>query len=245
VRLQLTGRVRLMTAIAVAASLGTSAAPPAPGAPGQTAQQTKPRRPFPPDDLGLLEGPDRDQWNKPDLIMDALQIAEGDAVADLGAGGGWFTVRLARRVGPNGTVYAQDIQPQMLEGIERRVQRENLRNVRTVHGTPTDTRLPPKLDAVLIMGAYHEMNDPTRPEVIVALLGQVAHALKAQGRLGVIDFVAGAGGPGPALEERVKPEDVISAASSAGLKLLAREPVPPFIYLLVFGKDALHAPSER
>jgi hypothetical protein len=59
----------------------------------------------------------------------------------------------------------------------------------------------------------------------------------------VIDFVAGAGGPGPAPEERVKPEEVIAAASSAGLKLLAHEPIPPFIYLLVFGKDPLHPPS--
>ena len=65
------------------------------------------------------------------------RIAEGVVVADLGAGGGWFTVQLARRVGPNGLVYAEDIQPQMIEAISRRVQRENLTNVRTVLGTPT------------------------------------------------------------------------------------------------------------
>jgi predicted methyltransferase len=226
----------------VAVSVVAVARPPLP-ADAIHAQQMKPRRPFPPEDLGLLEGPDRDQWNKPDLIMDALQIAEGDSVADYGAGGGWFTVRLARRVGPNGIVYALDSQQPMLEVIERRVQRENLRNVRTVHGTTTDARLPKKLDAVLIMGSYHEMNEPTKPEIIVSLLGQVARALEPQGRLGVIDFVAGAGGPGPAPEERVKPEEVIAAASSAGLKLLAHEPIPPFIYLLVFGKDPLHLPS--
>ena len=57
---------------------------------------------FPPEDLGLLEGPDRDAWQRPDQIMDALRIGDGSVVADLGAGGGWFTVRLARRVGPNG-----------------------------------------------------------------------------------------------------------------------------------------------
>src|SRR5262245_42673456 len=66
-------------------------------------------------DLGLLEAPDREQWQKPNLIMDELRIAEGSTVADLGAGGGWFTIRLARRVGPNGLVYAEDIQPQMIE----------------------------------------------------------------------------------------------------------------------------------
>ena len=72
---------------------------------------------FPPEDLGQLEGPDRDAWQRPDQIMDALQIGENSVVADLGAGGGWFTVRLARRVGPNGHVYAEDIQPQMIEAI--------------------------------------------------------------------------------------------------------------------------------
>src|SRR5512143_186121 len=78
-------------------------------------QRTLHRLLFPPQDLGLLEGPDRDAWQKPDRIMDALGIADGSAVADLGAGGGWFTIRLARRVGPNGLVYAEDIQTQMLE----------------------------------------------------------------------------------------------------------------------------------
>ena len=58
----------------------------------------------------MLEGPDRDAWQRPDQIMDALRIGDGSVVADLGAGGGWFTVRLARRVGPNGHVYAEDIQ---------------------------------------------------------------------------------------------------------------------------------------
>src|SRR6185503_4719912 len=82
---------------------------------------------FPPEDLGLLEAPDRAAWQKPDQILDALGIADGAKVADIGAGAGWFTMRLARRVGPNGTVYAQDVQPQMLAAIKRRVQSEGLR----------------------------------------------------------------------------------------------------------------------
>ena len=86
---------------------------------------------FPPQDLGLLEGPDRAAWQKPDQIMDALGIADGAHVADIGAGAGWFTIRLARRVGPNGIVYAQDVQRQMLDAIRRRVTREGLRNVQT------------------------------------------------------------------------------------------------------------------
>ena len=83
-------------------------------------QKTKPSptrspRLFEPEDLGLLEPPDREAWQKPDQVMDAVHIAEGTTVADIGAGGGWFTMRLARRVGPNGRVYANDVQRLMIE----------------------------------------------------------------------------------------------------------------------------------
>ena len=200
---------------------------------GQSRPQTRPKaRLFPPEDLGLLQGPDRDQWQKPDQIMDTLGIADGSMVADLGAGGGWFTLRLARRVGPNGRVYAEDIQRQMLEALGRRVQRENLSNVIPVLGMATDPRLPSGLDAVLIVDAYHEMDDP------VTLLRNVGHSLKPHGRLGVVDFNAGAGGPGPSPDQRVDPEAVIKAAAAAGFQLIAREAVAPFQFLLVFGKSA-------
>ena len=97
---------------------------------------------FPPQDLGLLEAPDRDEWQRPQQILDALSIADAAVVADIGAGRGWFTVRLARRVGPNGRVYAQDVQPEMLAAITRRVQREGLANVRPVLGRGSDPHLP-------------------------------------------------------------------------------------------------------
>jgi ubiquinone/menaquinone biosynthesis C-methylase UbiE len=216
-------------------SVVTLAAPP-PRTPSQ--DRAKQRRLFPPQDLGLLSAPDREDWNKPDLIMDALGIADGARVADLGAGGGWFTLQLARRVGPNGIVYAQDIQPQMIEAINRRVQQEGLSNVRTVLGTPTEPRLPGGLDAVLIVDAYREMDEPSRPQVIQDLLRNINRALKPQGRVGIVDFLPGGGGPGPAAEDRVKAETIIAAVESAGLRLQARETVPPFQYLLVFGKSA-------
>jgi ubiquinone/menaquinone biosynthesis C-methylase UbiE len=103
---------------------------------GQTfAQQDRGRRLFRPEELGELEGPDRDAWQKPDLIMDALRVGEGSVVADVGAGGGWFTVRLARRVGP--------------------------RNVKPVRGEADDPKLPSgALDAALIVDSYHEFPRP-------------------------------------------------------------------------------------
>lgn len=198
-------------------------------------RQQRNSRLFPPLDLGLLEGPDREAWQKPDLIMDALGIADGGVVADMGAGGGWFTIRLARRVGPNGLVYAQDIQEQMIDAISRRVQRENLRNVRTVLGTATDPRLPTGLDAVLIVDSFHEMDE--KPDVILALLRNIAGVLKPLGRLGIVDFTPGDGGPGPAAEERVDEAKVIARAADAGLKLQRRELVPPYQFLLVFSRD--------
>jgi predicted methyltransferase len=187
---------------------------------------------FPPEDLGILEGPDRDDWQRPDRIMDELGIAEGSVVADLGAGGGWFTVRLAYRVGPNGRVYAEDIQHQMVDAIRRRLSREQLKNVETILGTPTDPRLPAPVDAVLIVDAYSEMEQP------VSLLRNVAASLKPQGRIGIVDFKKDGYGPGPAMEERVDPERVIRDAEAAGLRLLSRPAFLRYQYMLVFGKSA-------
>ena len=168
--------------------------------------------------------------------MDALGIADGAIVADLGAGSGWMEIRLARRVGPNGIVYAEDVQPQMIEAINRRMQHEGLSNVRTVMGTTTDPRLPAGLDAVLIVNAYHEMDDPLNPDQILTFLRNVAQSLKPQGRLGVADFLPGGGGPGPAAEDRVNPDSVIRSAENAGFKLQTREVVPPFQFVLIFTK---------
>jgi ubiquinone/menaquinone biosynthesis C-methylase UbiE len=163
---------------------------------------------FAPQDLGLLEPPDREAWQKPDQVMDALGVAEGTVVADLGAGGGWFTVRLAHRVGPHGRVYAVDVQRLMIEAISRRVQREGYTNVETVLGAEEDPKLPEgaQLDAVLIVDAFPEMPDP------VKLLRNVARKLTAQGRIGIIDYRPGDGGPGPEAQDRVPASAVIAAA---------------------------------
>jgi predicted methyltransferase len=184
---------------------------------------------FKPENLGQLEGPDRDAYQRPDQIMDALRIGENSVVADLGAGGGWFTVRLARRVA-NGRVYAEDIQPEMIQAIERRVQREGLqKRVKTVLGTPTDPRIPEPLDAVLIVDTYHEIDQP------VALLKNIAKSLKPTGVIGIVNYKKDeGGGPGPAVEERVDPEQVIRDATAAGLQLRKRETFLRYQYLLTF-----------
>lgn len=205
--------------------IGMMAAALAAGAAEAAAQHT---RLFRPEDLGELEGPDRDEWQSPDRIMDALGVGEGVVVADLGAGSGWFTIRLANRVGPNGIVYAEDIQRQMIDSITRRVERIGLKNVRTVLGRPNDPRLPALVDAVLIVDSYHEMEQP------VALLKNVARSLKPNGRIGIVNFTKGGGGPGPAIEDRVDPERVIADARAAGLELQSRQTFLKYHYMLVF-----------
>ena len=237
------------TAAVFVLSMVSLPAPPAlpalPGPPATAAAQQgrpAPAKPklFAPQDLGLLEGPDREDWQKPDLIMDALRIAEGSVVADLGAGGGWFTVRLARRVGPRGRVYAEDVQPPMIDAIGNRIDRENMSNVVTVLGTADDPRLPSGIDAALIVGSYHEMqfDEAGKRRDPVVLLQNIARSLKPQGRLGVVDFLPGGGGPGPDPDQRVDPEAVIRAASAAGLTFISRDDVPPFEFLLIFGRSS-------
>ena len=215
-------RIRIATLAVVALALAHGAWAQAP---------TRNRRLFPPENLGLLEGPDRVEWQKPDQIMDALGIADGAAVADLGCGAGWFTVRLARRVGPNGVVYAEDVQSEMIQATQRRVLREGLRNVRPILGTEEDPRLPAgQLDAVLIVDIYHEIANP------VTLLKNVARSLKPGGHIGIIDFTRGDGGPGPAADDRVDPQVILRDAQRAGLRFLKQESFLPFQYLLIFGK---------
>ena len=188
---------------------------------------------FPPQDLGLLEAPDRVQWQRPDQILDALGVADASVVADIGAGAGWFTVVLARRVGPQGIVYAEDVQQEMLNAITRRVQREELKNVRTVLGQADDPRLPPNaFDVVLVVDAYHEVEEQNR----LPMLANIAKALKPQGRVGVVDFKLDGLGPGPEMEERVSPDEVVRVARQAGLRLVKSESFLPFQYFLIFAR---------
>jgi ubiquinone/menaquinone biosynthesis C-methylase UbiE len=204
------------------------------------AQRPAHARLFPPEDLGVLESPDRDLWQEPDWIMDQLKIADGSRVADLGAGGGWFTMRLARRVGPNGMVYAEDIQPQMIASIRRRVDDQGFTNVTTILGTADDPRLPSNLHAVLIVDTYPQFRDP------VGLLRHVSRALLPNGLLGVVDFKRdGAGGPGPPPDERLGPDAVRSDAEQAGLHLQRLEMHLKYQYLLVFEKGTTPADERR
>ena len=142
-------------------------------------------------------------------------------------------MRIAGLVGPNGKVYAVDVQRLMIEAVSRRIEREGLAKiVEPVLGEDEDPKLPPgaRPDAVLIVDAFPEMRDP------VLLLKNVARTLEPQGRIGIIDYREGEGGPGPDAGERVPPSFVISRAAAAGLKLVDEHKFLPYQYFLIFGK---------
>ena len=169
----------LAACFAAGAEQGIAAAQSSGGAQAQSQRPTS--TPYS-GDLSIFETPDRDKKLEIDRVMDLLKIAPGKTVADIGAGSGWFTVRAARRVGPGGTVVAEDINSQAIHFIEDRTRKEQLGNVRTLLGVPDDPRLPPaSVDAVLLLKVYHEIAHP------VPFMRDVRAALRPGGRVGVID----------------------------------------------------------
>jgi ubiquinone/menaquinone biosynthesis C-methylase UbiE len=133
-------------------------------------------------DLSIFETPGRDQRLQIQRVMDLLGIKSGSSVADLGAGSGWFTVRAAARVAPNGKVFAEDINSDAIKYIDRRLQKEKLTDVRTILGTPDDPKLPPdSVDALLMLKVYHEIAHP------LVLLNNLKPALRPDAKIGIID----------------------------------------------------------
>jgi predicted methyltransferase len=127
----------------------------------------------------------RDEWQKVDEVFAAMGVKPGAAVADIGAGGGFFTTRLAKAVGETGRVYAVDVDPKQVRSLRERMTQEQLTNVEVVEGAYDDPRLPPgSLDAALIVNAYHEMKEHQ------AMLAKIKAALKPAGRLVIIEPIA-------------------------------------------------------
>ncbi|MCL4789960.1 MAG: methyltransferase domain-containing protein [Verrucomicrobia bacterium] len=132
-----------------------------------------------------LERPEREQEERPDLLVPALKLKAGDAVADIGAGTGYYTRRLAKAVGTNGIVYAVEIQREMLDILTNRLADDAIFNVRPVLGTVTDPRLSrATLDLILMVDVYHEFEHPF--EMVEAM----CQALKPGGRMVFVEFRA-------------------------------------------------------
>ena len=130
-----------------------------------------------------LERPEREDEEAPSKAIDMLELKPGMAVADIGAGSGYYASRIAKKVGPAGRVYATDIQPGMIEILERRIKSENLTNVSTILGAMDDPKLPPQsIDMAIMVDVYHELQQPQ------IFLQRLKAAFKPDGRLVLLEF---------------------------------------------------------
>jgi len=132
---------------------------------------------------GWLERPEREDEEAPSKALDALELKPGMVVADIGAGSGYYSSRIARRVGPTGRVYATDIQPGMIEILDRRIKSEGVTNITTVLGGMDDPRLPPaSIDLAIMVDVYHELQQPQ------IFLQRLKETFKPNGRLVLLEF---------------------------------------------------------
>lgn len=164
---------------------------------------------------------ERDAWQRPTEVMDALDVKPGSVVGDVGCGSGYFTFHLAARVGAQGKVYAVDIKTDELAKIRSRAAKEGLAQIETILGAPDDPHLPAEaLDTLLVVNAYHEMRDYD------AMLQGFYRALKPGGLLGIIENVAKTGVPRSAYYERhVLPEELVREdVARNGFHFLRSEP---------------------
>ena len=130
-----------------------------------------------------LDRSEREIEEEPEKALDALTLRPGMIIADVGAGSGYFTLRMARRVAPQGRVYATDIQPRMIELLQQNTQRAGIKNVEAVLSTESDARLPANsLDLILLVDVYHEFSQPEK------MLAGLRQALKPEGRLVLLEY---------------------------------------------------------
>lgn len=177
-----------------------------------------------------FDDPARDAWQKPDEILDALQLARTARVADIGAGTGYFSVRIAHRV-PDGKVFAVDIEPDMLRYLTERAHREHLHVLQPVRARADSPDLPEPVDVALLVDTYHHIDDR------VAYFARFKSSLREGGRLAIVDFKADAP-EGPPPQYRLPPEKVTAELEQAGYALVATHGFLPRQYFLVFGKKA-------
>ncbi len=179
---------------------------------------------------GWLERSDRKDEERTDLLLKALELKEDDVVADIGAGSGYFTLRLSKLV-PEGTVLAVDIQPEMLEMIRDKMQQEPLDNVKTVLGEIDDPALPVgTVDLVLMVDAYHEFSHPRE------MMTSIVSSLATGGRVVLAEYREE--DPSVMIKPRHKMSEaqVVKEMEAVGLQLIVNKEVLPQQHLLFFGK---------
>jgi predicted methyltransferase len=181
---------------------------------------------------GWLERQGRDEEQRPEEVIRTMGLRDGDVVADLGAGTGYFTRRMAKAVLPSGRVYAVDIQPAMIDLLKRNVVKAGLANVVPVLGTGDDPRLPKgSLDWILLVDVYHELQEPK------AMLARMREALKPAGKVALVEYrLEGLTAIHIRAEHRMSPAQVLAEWEPAGYRLVARHEFLPTQHFFVFEK---------
>jgi ubiquinone/menaquinone biosynthesis C-methylase UbiE len=177
----------------------------------------------------VFDDPDRAAWQKPDELVAALGLQPGQRVADLGAGTGYFSRLLSRAVGADGTVFAVDVEPNLVAHLRARAEREGTRNVVPVLASADDPRLPAGLlDVVLIVDTYHHLDDR------IAYLRNLRRVLRPSGRVAIVDWQKRPLPVGPEMEHKLAREKVIDEMTDAGYRLVDEPRFLPYQYFLVF-----------
>jgi len=180
----------------------------------------------------VFDDPERDAWQKPAELVAALQIAPASAVADIGAGTGYFNPHLARAVGPEGAVIAVDIEQSLVDHMTRRATTEQTPQVTARLGAPDDPKLAPgEVDLVLLVDTYHHIGER------IDYFTRLAETLKPGGRLVVVDFIKDKDVPvGPKPSHRIAAAKVTAELAEAGWVASTPIDVLPYQYVLVFGR---------
>ena len=177
-----------------------------------------------------LERPERVEQEQPERVLDAMGLRPGDVVADVGCGSGYYARRMARRVQPGGTVYCEDIQPEMLDIMRQRAADEGVTGIEAVLGTPTDPRLPAgAVDWIIIADVYHEMSDPE------PMLAGIRRALSPRGRVALLEYRAEDGtGDQIKADHTMSVRQVLLEWQAAGFELVALHDFLPSQHLFFF-----------
>jgi ubiquinone/menaquinone biosynthesis C-methylase UbiE len=193
------------------------------------AQKGHEHHPMPIDQyIARLEDPNRDSWQKPEAVIKALNIREGQVIADIGAGSGYFTLRLARAVGEKGRVFAVDVEEGMVEYLRQRLSKEKVKNVTTMKVPPHDPLLiDGSLDLAFVCDVYHHIEERD------GYLRKLRKAVKSDGRVVIVDFYQKETPIGPPMSMRLSEETVQKELQEAGLKVTEKLTFLPYQYILV------------